>query len=132
MISANTYSEVFEILSLMDKKVVMKVPEKILNNIKLRRNTNYKLNLTTDNIFNPNIVSKEALEIIACLDVNYWMDKEKSLELRKKYYDNINNDSINSIFKNNRNTKNELSINVYKENRFKSIINKLKAFFKIK
>lgn len=132
MISANTYSEVFEILSLMDKKVVMKVPEKILNNIKLRRNTNYKLNLTTDNIFNPNIVSKEALEIIACLDVNYWMDKEKSLELRKKYYDNINNDNINSIFKNNRNTKNELSIDVYKENRFKSIINKLKAFFKIK
>lgn len=132
MISANTYSEVFEILSLMDKKVVMKVPEKILNNIKLRRNTNYKLNLTTDNIFNPNIVSKEALEIIACLDVNYWMDKEKSLELRKKYYDNINNDNINSIFKNNRNTKNELSIDVYKENRFKSIFNKLKAFFKIK
>ena len=132
MISANTYSEVFEILSLMDKKVVMKVPEKILNNIKLRRNTNYKLNLTTDNIFNPNIVSKEALEIIACLDVNYWMDKEKSLELRKKYYNNINNDNINSIFKNNRNTKNELSIDVYKENRFKSIFNKLKAFFKIK
>lgn len=132
MISANTYSEVFEILSLMDKKVIMKVPEKILNNIKLRRNTNYKLNLTTDNIFNPNIVSKEALEIIACLDVNYWMDKEKSLELRKKYYDNINNDNINSIFKNNRNTKNELSIDVYKENRFKSIFNKLKAFFKIK
>ena len=126
MISANTYSEVFEILSLMDKKVVMKVPEKILNNIKLRRNTNYKLNLTTDNIFNPNIVS------IACLDVNYWMDKEKSLELRKKYYDNINNDNINSIFKNNRNTKNELSIDVYKENRFKSIFNKLKVFFKIK
>ena len=84
MISANTYSEVFEILSLMDKKVVMKVPEKILNNIKLRRNTNYKLNLTTDNIFNPNIVSKEALEIIACLDVNYWMDKAQRLELRKK------------------------------------------------
>ena len=90
------------------------------------------MNLTTDNIFNPNIVSKEALEIIACLDVNYWMDKEKSLGLRKKYYDNINNDNINSIFKNNRNTKNELSIDVYKENRFKSIINKLKAFFKIK
>lgn len=87
MISSNTYSEVFEILSLMDKKVVMKIPEKILMNIKSRRNINYKLNLTPDNLFSNSIVSKEALEIIACLDVNYWMDKEKNEELRKKYYE---------------------------------------------
>lgn len=112
------------------KKVVMKVPEKILMNIKLRRNTKYKLNLTSDNIFNNNIISKEALEIIACLDVNYWMDKEKSQELRKKYYDKRNNDNTNVIFQNNRNTENKLCIDVYKENRFKSIISKLKVFLR--
>ncbi len=131
MISSNTYSEVFEILSLMDKKVVMKIPEKILMNIKSRRNINYKLNLTPDNLFSNSIVSKEALEIIACLDVNYWMDKEKNEELRKKYYEKKSNNNINVIFPNNKNVENKLCIDVYKENKFKSILNKLKVFLKI-
>ena len=131
MISSNTYSEVFEILSLTDKKVVMKIPEKILMNIKSRRNINYKLNLTPDNLFSNSIVSKEALEIIACLDVNYWMDKEKNEELRKKYYEKKSNNNINVIFPNNKNVENKLCIDVYKENKFKSILNKLKVFLKI-
>lgn len=132
MISANTYSEVFEILSLMDKKVVMKIPEKILMNIKSRRNTKYKLNLTSDNLFDSNIISKEALKIIACLDVNYWMDKEKSQELRKKYYNNKIKNNTNVIFQNNRNIEDNIYIDVYKENIIKSIINKFKNYFKKK
>ena len=131
MISSNTYSEVFEILSLMDKKVVMKIPEKILMNIKSRRNINYKLNLTPDNLFSNSIDSKEALEILACLDVNYWMDKEKNEELRKKYYEKKSNNNINVIFPNNKNVENKLCIDVYKENKFKSILNKLIVFLKI-
>ena len=36
------YSEVFEILKNIDKKMVMKIPEEILENIKNNKDTNYK------------------------------------------------------------------------------------------
>ena len=40
MINSNTYSEVYEILSYMDKSIVMKIPIEILENIKEKRNKN--------------------------------------------------------------------------------------------
>ena len=43
MISANTYSEVFEVLSNMDKSIVMKIPLEILEIIKNNRNLDYQM-----------------------------------------------------------------------------------------
>ena len=38
MVSSNTYEEIYEILSYMNKSTVMKVPENILKNISEKRN----------------------------------------------------------------------------------------------
>ena len=44
MINADTYSEVYEILSYMNKSIVMKVPVEILGVIKENRNLDYVSN----------------------------------------------------------------------------------------
>ena len=52
MISANTYEELYEILSLMDKATVMKVPIDILNTIKEHRNPEYQTRIDKNDIYN--------------------------------------------------------------------------------
>ena len=86
VISQNTFSEVYEILSYMDKATVMKIPTEILINIKNRRNINYKSKINPEDIFNKNNISEDTINILAWLDVNYWIDKEKKKQLIKNYY----------------------------------------------
>lgn len=50
MISSNTYEELYEILSYMDKVTVMKIPENILINIKNKRNINFKTKIDKNDI----------------------------------------------------------------------------------
>ena len=89
MIDSNVYSEVYEILSYMDKETVMKVPMGILENIKNRRNKDYISKIDPDNIFDPQNVDEKTLEILACIDVNFWMEESKKEELKKKYQNKI-------------------------------------------
>ena len=89
MIDSNVYSEVYEILSYMDKETVMKIPMGILENIKNRRNKDYISKIDPDNIFDPQNVDEKTLEILACIDVNFWMEESKKEELKKKYQNKI-------------------------------------------
>lgn len=81
MISANTYEELYEILSLMDKKTVMKVPIDILNTIKEQRNPEYQTRIDKNDIFNENNVNKETIDLLCYLDYHYWMDENKKAEV---------------------------------------------------
>ena len=81
MISADTYEELYEILSLMDKATVMKVPIDILNTIKEQRNPEYQTNIDKTDIFNENNVKKETIDLLCYLDYHYWMDENKKSEV---------------------------------------------------
>ena len=83
MISANTYEELYEILSLMDKQTVMKVPIDILNTIKEQRNPKYETRIDKNDIFNENNVNKETIDLLCYLDYHYWMDESKKAEVDK-------------------------------------------------
>lgn len=85
MISRNTYEEVYEILSYMDKSTVMKIPVNIIETIKVRRNINFKTKINKNDIFNEKNVSKEAIDLLCWLDYNYWMS-----DTQKKNIDTIN------------------------------------------
>ena len=85
MISADTYAEVYEILSYMDKLTVMKIPVEILNNINDRRNKEYISRIDKNNIFNTENLSSQTIDVLAWLDVNYWIKEEKKNELKRKY-----------------------------------------------
>ena len=77
MISGETYEELYEILAQMDKPTVMKIPEEILNNIKSRRNKDYKTRIDRNDLFNESNISKETVDLLCWLDYNYWMNESK-------------------------------------------------------
>lgn len=133
MINADTYSEVYEILSYMNKSIVMKVPVEILGVIKENRNLNYVSKIDKEDLFNLNNLSKDAINVLAWLDVNYWMDNEKKEKI-KISYENERRESnqgekyfVEKIEKEcNKIITNEVQVKVYKETIIKKIINKLK------
>ena len=143
MISSNTYEEVYEILSYMDKFTVMKVPEEILKVIKTKRNINFRTKINKNDIFNEENVSKETIDFICWLDYKYWIDEERKYEIdriniekvkkseeekRKKY-------NPDNIYKNREKkyteipTSNITSMIEYKESVFKRVIDKIKSIF---
>ena len=77
MISGETYEELFEILAQMDKQTVMKIPEEILNNIKSRRNKDYKTRIDRNDLFNESNINKETVDLLCWLDYNYWMNESE-------------------------------------------------------
>ena len=77
MISSQTYSEVYEILKYMNKEVVMKIPIEILEKIKNKRDLNYKSKIDKEDIFNPDNVLPETIEVLNWIDVNFWMSEDK-------------------------------------------------------
>lgn len=138
MINENTYTEVYEILSYMDKITVMKVPVELLKFIKDNRNENYKTLIDKNDIFNLRNISDETRHVLAWLDVNYWMSEEKKKHLKEIYYKKQKSfyDSDN-ILKNENNKKaqqlsNNTEIIEYKESILFRIIKKLKKIFEKK
>ena len=72
MISSNTYKELYEILSYMDKITVMKIPLEILQNIKKYKNNYYKTKIDKKDIFNEKNVNKETIDLLCYFYKNYW------------------------------------------------------------
>lgn len=68
----DVYAEVFEILSYMDKKTVMKIPINVLSKIKREKNNNYISRIDKKNIFNRKNVMPETLKVFELLYKNYW------------------------------------------------------------
>ena len=109
------YEELYEVLSNMDKTTVMRIPEEILNRIISQRNKNFKSSIDSDDLFNENNISKDAMDLLCWIDYNYWASPE-----RKKAVDDIKQREIlsknedfdrNRIFDNNYiNSSNEEAI----------------------
>lgn len=118
IVSNNTYEEIYEILSYMDKSTVMKVPENILKNISEKRNKNFKTKIDKNDLFNEENASKEAIDILCWMEYKFWMNNErkneidrfkstKLKEIENKKYEKYNPDNI---FKK-KNTEENIQIN---------------------
>lgn len=135
------YSEVFEILSYMDRATVMKIPLEILQYIKDNRNIQYVSRINPNNFFNKENVSDKAREILAWMDLEYLVSDKNKTEKLKRYIDNEKEYQINlnkqysydKLFENKtiRKSKDteELAI-VKKQNIFNKILNFIKNIFK--
>ncbi len=84
----NAYTEVFEILKNMDRKLVMKIPIEIVKTIKDNRNIEYKVKIDKNDIFNKKNISKRALNILGWLQINYLSEKDEKMKLINKYIKN--------------------------------------------
>lgn len=78
-------SEVYDILKYMNKMSVMKIPTEILEYIRNNKNIEFISNVDKNDIFNKNNISKEALCILAWLDLNY-LASEDSKKIKLKIY----------------------------------------------
>ena len=142
MISSNTYKEVYEILSYMDKITVMKIPESILNRIREQRNINFQTRIDKEDIFNEENVSQETIDFLCWLNYKYWLNEEQKKEIDRikldkykeleEYKKKTYNDD--DIFKNKQIKKNsdiqEIAISDCQEKNFiRRIFNKIKKIF---
>ena len=81
MNSGNVYEEVYEVLGLMAPQTVMKIPLHILEKIKEIRNPNYKTKIDSNDIFNENNISKEAVDILCWLNYSFIIDEKRKASI---------------------------------------------------
>lgn len=139
------YSEVDEIINMLDEEHINKIPYKLRNAIHENKLNNYNTNINKEKPLKEQHISRKALAILAVLNYNYWctdeLEKERLLEryneneklhqeiLRKKYNpDNIFENKIPDN-KNNETKYEDKQMIVYnqKESIWKNIINKIKS-----
>lgn len=139
MINADTYSEVYEILSYMNKSIVMKVPVEILEVIKENRNLDYVSKIDKEDLFNLNNISKDTINVLAWLDVNYWIDKEKKEKIKISYGNEFKESNHGEIYifekvekESDKIITDEVQVKIYKETIINRIINKIKNLINIK
>ena len=135
------YSEIYEILNLMEEEYVNKVPQKLRDLFKMEKEDNFSVNINTDKPLENQNLQKDTLTILAILYINYWSESdEEKQELIKLFRDvdkrNEEFYSTENLFKKqekkanlNENTTN-LQLIVPKNNFFIKIINKIKNLFK--
>lgn len=146
----NTLYEVDEVLSILDKSLIEKIPESIRNYIKLNKAKYYNFKLdhskklseqkllkTTEQYLTMLYLKficneKEKQEVLEVMAENERKYKE---ELTQKYHSNVDNNNFPKIEKEISKEKeniiaksNEISIIPKKDNLFRKIINKIKAF----
>ena len=141
----NTYEEVYQILSYMDKVTVMKIPIDIIENIKKKRNTNYKTRIDKNDLFNENNIDKTSMDMLCYFDYQYWMSDEKKKEIDKIIAEKRNKEELGKkekynvddlfdkpkiVVSDNVTSGNEL-IEIKEKNVFLKIWDKIKNIFKI-
>ena len=136
------YSEIFEILSLMEEEDKEKVPQEVRDFFEEQRMKEYKPKIRTDIPLTEQNLRRETVVLLTILVINYWCDSEeekqsfineleKNEKVKKELQEKYNPDNL---FKNRKKTKEDVVMeqieNVgmikYKEN----IITKLKEWFR--
>ena len=135
------YSEIYEILNLMEDEDKERVPQEIRDFFEEQRMKEYKPNIRTDIPLTEQNLKRETVVLLTILVINYWCDSEeekqsfideleKNEKIKKELQEKYNPDNL---FKNRKKTKEDVVMeqveNVemiqYKENLFA----KLKKWF---
>ena len=142
------YSEVYEILNLLDKEYKEKVPDKVRTFFEEERLKDYKPEINVDIPLIDQNLKRETITLLAILNLNYWCDtpeekqevldelanneKEKQEVLEKYNPDNLFKNKQNDVIENeNKINTQEVSLVEYKKQGiFKRILDKITKFFK--
>lgn len=144
------YSEVYEILNLLDKDYKEKVPDKVRKFFKEERLKDYKPEIDTDTPLIDQNLKRETIVLLAILNLNYWCETpEEKQEIldelsqnEKEKQDLLEEYNPDNLFKKKPNdvVENEDTINIQevslveykKQGLFKRILDKITRFFKKK
>lgn len=83
---SKAYSEVYSFLEAIGEEYMDKVPRKIYNHIKENRDMKYTPIYKKEQRIAESEISKEALALIAGLNLQYWCEDEKEREKLKECY----------------------------------------------
>lgn len=145
MNSSLAYSEVYEILNLLEDEYKNRVPKKVIEFFERERDENYNPIIEIDVPLDKQNLKRETMVLLAILNMNYWCDnadekqemlnsfneneaskKLKEKELAEKY-------NPNNLFKKNEihEVIEEVAMVEYKEPNFiQKIISKIKRLFR--
>ena len=148
--NSKAYSEVYEIVNMIEKEYLDRIPKKVLDFFDEARDKEYKPIIEVNKPLNEQKLQRYTMVLLAILDLNYWCDSEEEKqellyifnrnteikiqqqkELEEKYNpDNLfNKKQITFEFEENE----ELSMIEYKEpNIIKKILDKILNMFKKK
>ena len=146
--NSKAYSEVYEIINLLEEEYSNRIPKKILDFFDEIRDKEYKHTIDVNKPLSEQNIERDAIILLAILDLNYWCDSEeekkelldifnrnteiknqKNKELEEKY-------NLDNLFKKRQSISEigddkELSLLEYKEQGlFKRIIEKIQKLFK--
>jgi hypothetical protein len=136
-----SYSEVYEILNLMDSAYLDKIPDKVKDLITNERDKEFKTNITTDISLEKQGLQIDTLTVLAILYLNYWCESEQEKKELIELFNEVDKTnaekySYDNIFKKNKEIpiqevikENNNSLVEYKESIFSRIINKIKEIF---
>ena len=111
IINILAYSEVDEILNLLEDKYKNKIPEKIRNFFKEEKDPNYRVSIDIDRPLIEQNLQRDTFVFLAILYLNYWCESD---EEKQKY--------INELAENEKEKK-ELEEKYNPDNLFKNRIN---------
>lgn len=148
-VSSLAYSEVYEILNIIENEYVKRIPKKIINFLEEEREKNYNPIIEINRSLNEQNLKRETMVLLAILNYNYWCDSEEEKktieeeliknnrikeEEEKRLKEKYNPDNIFKKHENEKinNYENEKMIIYKKQNVFKKILIRIKNFFKIK
>lgn len=141
------YSEVYAFINALGDEYKNQIPEKIFNNIKDNRDFDYNPIYHKDQALQTGDITREALALIAALNLQYWCkDEDVKTELKKQYIENGKKEEAkyNDIFKDaeekvrlkveeskrNLENQNSKALVIKKDSIFSKVLNFIKNIFK--
>lgn len=98
----NIFSEVYNILLALGDNYISRIPAKVLQTIKNARNMQYSPMIYKDKSIDQQNVSKDAIDMIALLHINYWCyseeEKNKLYNILKENEKKENQRLLKNIF----------------------------------
>ena len=136
-----SYSEVYEILNLMDSTYFDKIQDKVKDLINNERDKEFKTNIAIDIPLEKQGLQRDTLTLLTILYLNYWCESEQEKKELIELFNNV--DKINAekysyenLFNNNKKsniqenlTENNIAMVEYKESIIKRILNKIRKLF---
>lgn len=138
-IDAKAYSELFEIINLLDESEKNKMPTKIYENIKSQKSKEYINQYNTLDDINENNIEEKTAILLTSLYLDYIANDEEKKEVEDVLKENekqlSEKYSTENMFKNRNKEENTQKINTMvtikkKETVFTKILNKIKSLFK--
>lgn len=132
------YKEVIEILNYVPRESVDKIPQTMIDTFKAKMDNDYDFKIDINKNFEEQNLLEETKAIFANIFRDYWATpyQKERIELKEKIdRENIEQEkrkqyNPDDIFKNRKNTNQEYqeaknNLIIYKENKFKKLLNKI-------